>query len=365
MIAHLQDGSYEGTQILRPETAKLMHSRQFENMPGINGMCLGFYEETRNGHRIIGHGGDTEYFHSDLHLVLDQNLGFFISYNSAGKGEISAREAVWHKFLDRYFPYTPPAPQTGNAEDTSAYAGHYIVSRKSETNILKVLSVAGETKVNVNDDKTISVDALKDLNGEPKKFRQIGPSLYRDVNDQDLVGFKRNSSGDPVLVIDFPFMVFQKAPWYENSALNLPVIIGSLIVFLLALLLWPVGGLIRRHYHQQLPLEPGQRRMRMLVRLVCIAYLVFFAAFATFFSLAFKDIGLLSPHFNPYLRLIQLVGWLAVLGTVIALINAVRVWKSPDRWIWSRISETVIAVACLGGVWFIFVWNLLHWNLKY
>src|SRR5262249_14714774 len=96
MLAHLQNGKYEGAQILRPETAKMMHSRQFENLPTLNGMCLGFYEETRNGHRIIGHGGDTEYFHSDLHLILDQNIGFFVSYNSAGKGEVRSREALWH-----------------------------------------------------------------------------------------------------------------------------------------------------------------------------------------------------------------------------------------------------------------------------
>src|SRR5436305_2296189 len=94
MIAHLQDGKYENVQILKPETAQLMHSRQFENLPQMNAMCLGFYEETRNGHRIIGHGGDTENFHSDLHLMPDAHLGFFVSYNSAGKGEISSRDAL-------------------------------------------------------------------------------------------------------------------------------------------------------------------------------------------------------------------------------------------------------------------------------
>ena len=26
-------------------------------------------------------------FHSDLHLILDSNVGFFVSYNSRGKGE--------------------------------------------------------------------------------------------------------------------------------------------------------------------------------------------------------------------------------------------------------------------------------------
>src|ERR1051326_1148371 len=58
MIAHLQNGKYETTQILRPDTAQQMHSRQFGLSPALNGMCLGFYEESRNGHRIFGHGGD-------------------------------------------------------------------------------------------------------------------------------------------------------------------------------------------------------------------------------------------------------------------------------------------------------------------
>ena len=142
MMAHLQDGHYEGVQILKPETARLMHSRQFENHPEMNAMCLGFYEETRNGHRIIGHGGDTQYFHSDLHLILDTQVGFFISYNSAGKGEISAREAVWHAFLDRYYPVPLPQepPVATAAQDADAISGHYIASRRSDTTILSVLT---------------------------------------------------------------------------------------------------------------------------------------------------------------------------------------------------------------------------------
>ena len=79
MIAHLQDGKLNDAQIVRPETARMMHSRQFGLHQALNGMCLGFYEESRNGHRIIGHGGDTVYFHSDLHLVLDSGVGFFVS----------------------------------------------------------------------------------------------------------------------------------------------------------------------------------------------------------------------------------------------------------------------------------------------
>jgi CubicO group peptidase (beta-lactamase class C family) len=367
MIAHLQDGTYQGVQILKPETAKMMHSRQFENIPGMNGMALGFYEETRNGHRIIGHGGDTQYFHSDLHLVPDANLGFFISYNSAGKGEIDARGAVWHQFLDRYFPYQPPAgAQVANAaQDAQAVSGHYIVSRRSEDTVLKVLTVAGETKVSTNDDGSISVSDLKDLNGEPKKFREIGPLLFRDVNGQDLLGFKHDSSGKWVFAIDFPFMVFQEAPLAENSIWNVPLIIGSLVILLLTVLLWPVAALVRKRYGQKLVLTPQQQRLRLLVRIVCLVDLVFFAAFALFLTLAFKDIGLLSPKYNVWLRLIQIVGWVGIIGTVLALLNAFRSWRQPDRWVLSRIGDTLIALACLGVVWFTFTWNMLHWSLRY
>src|SRR5262249_36310447 len=118
MIAHLQDGTYEGAQILKPETAKLMHARQRGKSAETDGMALGFYEESRNGHRIIGHGGDTNWFHSDLHLIPDANVGFFVSYNSAGNGKGSGRTLLWERFLDRYFPYTPPAaPPVADAKE--------------------------------------------------------------------------------------------------------------------------------------------------------------------------------------------------------------------------------------------------------
>jgi CubicO group peptidase (beta-lactamase class C family) len=367
MLAHLQDGTYEGAQILRPETARLMHSRQFANMPEMNAMALGFYEETRNGHRIIGHGGDTEYFHSDLHLIPDANVGFFISYNSAGKGEISPRTAVWEKLLDRYFPYDPPAgAQVSDASgDAKAVSGHYLVSRRADTTIMKVFNVVGEAKVFPNDDGSISVSDLKDLNGEPKKFKEIGPMLFRESYGQDRIGFKKDDAGRWVLVIDYPFMVFQESTWNLNSVLNLPLIVTSMVIMALALLLWPVAALARRHYGQKLTLSPSDRRLRLLVRIACALGLVFLAGFALFFSMAEKNIAIVSPSYNPILRLLQLLGWLACIGAFISVYYAVRAWKDQGRWIGSKVVEIAVCVALLGFVWFVFTWNLLHLSLKY
>lgn len=365
MIAHLQNGRYEGAQILRPETAQLMHARQFGLRPDINGMALGFYEESRNGQRIIGHGGDTQYFHSDMHLMVDAGVGFFISYNSAGKGEINAREAVWHKFLDRYFPYEPPAGSKSAtaAQDATDVSGRYISSRRSENTLLKAFSVVGQAKVSVNSDGTISVSDFKDLNGQPKKLAEVGSLLYRDVNDQDHAAFIRQS-GYLVLSFDFPPIVLLKAPWYENSALHIPLVIGSLSVFLITLILWPIGAILRRHYRHPLTLDPRERRLRLWVRLVCVFNIAFGAALALFFSTAENNIDLFSPRYHPLLRMIQIVGWLGILGGLAVLYNMIRSWTRP-RWLWSRLGDTVIALACVAYTWFVFTWNLLVWRLRY
>jgi CubicO group peptidase (beta-lactamase class C family) len=367
MIAHLQDGKYENTEILKPETARLMHARQFENLPQMHAMALGFYEETRNGHRIIGHGGDTEFFHSDLHLILDAGVGFFVSYNSAGKGEISPREALWHQFLDRYYPYAPPAGvAVANAEeDAKTVSGSYISSRRFESSFLAVLTPLGQMKVSPGPDHTIICDELKNLNGKPKHFEEIGPLMFRNVDGQDLLGFKRDASGRLVAVIDWPFMVSQRAYWYQASTFNMIVLGGALGLFLLTLLLWPVGYFIRRHYRQTLKVTPALGKLRTWVRIVCAIDISFVLTFVAIVVHGEKDISIFTPKMDFWFHLLQFVGWLGVLGTLIALWNARESWRYAGRGRWSKVGDTLLAVAAVGFSWFVIHWNLVHWVGNY
>jgi CubicO group peptidase (beta-lactamase class C family) len=105
MIAHLNDGQLGSVRILMPDTARQMHAAAFAATPPLPGMALGFYHEDRNGHEIIGHAGDTETFHSDLHLFLNDATGLFVSFNSLGAdgGAHLARTLLFREFTDRYF----------------------------------------------------------------------------------------------------------------------------------------------------------------------------------------------------------------------------------------------------------------------
>jgi CubicO group peptidase (beta-lactamase class C family) len=367
MIAHLQDGRFNGAAILRPETARLMHSRQLGPHPALNGMALGFYEQNRNGHRIISHGGDTIYFHSDLYLIPDVQVGLFMSYNSAGKGEIDPREPVFEKFMDRYFPdMAPPlATLASAARDAKTVTGLYLSSRRSETTILSVISAFSQLKVKANSDGTISVDMLRSYSGQPKHLREIGPLLFRDVNGSDRVAFTRDAHGHLVLALDFPVFIFQRVPWYKNTYLSTGVFFGSLVVFGLALLFWPFGAGIRWHYGRKLDLGTPERRTRLWTRLVCLINLAFLLAWIAYGSFAGKNLSLLSDSFDPWMRVMELLGFIGVLGTAVALYNCAKAWGNPNRWLWSKVGETLIALACLGLTWFVFQWHMLAWSLNY
>ena len=366
MIAHLQDGKFGQVQILRPETAREMHSRQFAADSRLNGMALGFYEESRNGHRIIGHGGDTVYFHSDLHLLLDANIGFFISYNSRGKGEISPRTVIFEKFLDRYFPYTPPAPEKveNPKKDVAEVAGVYMTSRRPESNFLRMLTLFEETKVFPNPDGTISVDFAKDPSGALKHFEEIRPMLFREVHGQDHVAFHRDAAGNLEFSVDWPIFVFQRASLGVNKNFNYAILIPSVILIVFAVLLWPIAACTRWHYGRRLELSQPQKRMRLAVRLICLLNLAVLIAWVVFISMA-DNPAAFSRSLDPLLYLIQIAGVLCVAGALLVLLNAVQGWSAAGKWIWAKIFDTALAFGCLGLAWFLWHWNLINFNLKY
>jgi len=365
MIAHLQDGKFGDKQILKPETARLMHSRLYGTDDRLNAMAHGFYEETRNGIRIIGHGGDTVVFHSDLHLLLTENVGFFVSYNSAGKGEVSPRTILFEAFLDRYFPYTPPAGTKIDdpKKDAAEIAGFYKTSRRFETSFLALTTPLGEPKVIPNPDGTISIDPLKAANGELKKFEEIAPFLYREVHGQDHIGFKKDAAGNWQFQMDYPFFIFQKVGLLESKIFNVGLLIFGLTMVGLTVICWPIGAMIRKHYSQTLDFTPQDNRLRIVTRLVCILLIAFFGGWLSVLSLL-DNLDALN-HMGPWIIVFGILGILCALGTILVCLNALRSLQNPGRWLWTKLFDLALAVACVGLIWFAFKWNLMNFNLHY
>lgn len=364
MIAHLQDGQLGDARILKPETAQLMHSRLFALDEKANAMCYGFYEESRNGHRIIGHGGDTIYFHSDLHLVLDQKLGFYISYNSAGKSSglgDSPRITLWEAFLDRYYPYTEPGASSASAQDDAKLAaGTYTMSRRSDSSFLKAASIISQFTVTPVGDGDIEVPLLTAANGKPKRWQPMGSMMFVERGGQEKLIFKPDANGVMQLVLPYPFFVGQRVGKLENGKLQLIVLVISLVLMLVTLVLWPIGWLVRKYYGGTLDLSPIEKLLRIGVRFAFLIDLIFIGSLIGLVAYGLTHLEVFGDKGAVWFRIIQVVGVIGAAGTLVVLINAILAWLSRRRRLWGKLGATVMLLASLGVVWFVFAGNLLR-----
>ena len=368
MIAQLNNGQYNGASILSPQMTTLMHSPQACMAPGLNCYDLGFYQENRNGLRIIGHAGDTVAFHSDMHLLLDKHVGVFMSFNSLGKeGEVEkVRTALFREFLDRYYPYTPPE-ETAVADpkpDAARVAGWYLASRRLETSF-RLLYALTQTSVTANPDGTIQIDALKDLSGTPRTWREVAPMTWREVGGQTHTKFVTDGDGNIRYWIsdDFlPVEVFQ--PVHGLKSFGMVKLLGSLFIaiLVLTLLIWIGGAIVRRRFRKPLLLTRSQFAWRLASRLGAIAYLVMLLVWVWLFAVVFADN---DNQLDGKLTVLYVLGVLAGLGAIAIVIEAIlRILRGPGGWL-VRLGEVVLGLAGLYGLWAIVVYGLANFSYVY
>ncbi|MBB1032505.1 beta-lactamase family protein, partial [Dietzia sp. SLG310A2-38A2] len=127
MLAHLGHPAGDGagtstgpdTRVLSDETLRLMREPALD--AGTLGalaagprMGLGWFDESRNGRAVVGHGGDTLAFHSHMQLWPEDDTGLFVSFNSTGAdaAALLLREDLLDGFADRYLPSDGATPGT-------------------------------------------------------------------------------------------------------------------------------------------------------------------------------------------------------------------------------------------------------------
>lgn len=371
MIAQLQGGRFGDTHILQPQTAALMHSQQYAAAPGLNGMDLGFYEESRNGQRIIGHGGDTIVFHSDLHLLPDANVGIFMAFNSAGKaGAVNdVRNEIFRAFLDRYFPWQPPATPTLDTAkvDAARVAGWYETSRRNQS-ALRFLYLLSQSHVAEQPDGTITVSTLVDAAGSPLRWREIGPLHYREVHGQALLDFVADTHGNILYWAagDIPVLVYQRLPSAMGMGTFGPLLACAVALALAALLIGLGGWGIRRHYGTVLALTRAQSVTRLLSRLgVLAAVAAVFGWFLLLVAVSANELLLVRGGLAIWMVVLDALGVLALAGTLATIANAALAWRAPRRSRWVRAGECLLALAMIYLAWFIVAFGLVSFNVRF
>ncbi len=371
MIAHLHSGAYGASRILSPETAVRMHgvaARPFSALPP---MAYGFYHADRNGHPIVAHGGDTGVFHSDLELILDADTGVFLSLNSAGQGRAVSilRGGFMREFMNRYFPApsAAPLPTLASARaDGEKLAGAYVASRRGDATFARILNMFQPVAISRNADNTLVVSTLIDAAGTPKRWREVRPFVWQQVNGRSLIQAKlKDGAVDQIGMGDVgPILVLQPAGLVA-AAWEFYLFAFTLGMLSLTVLFWPVKAVLRWRYDRPLALSGRARLLYRLTRVVALIDLVFLAGFPLAVVAFSEQLAALPPSIDWLFRGLQVLGLFAVVGTVVPLAEFWVAIRDPARPWWTKATDLLIALAALATVWFAFSQNLLTVGLRY
>jgi len=351
MIAHLNNGEYNGKRILAPETAEKMHSRVFGHDPRINGFAYGFYEKSSHGVRIIGHGGDTQWFHSDLALIPSEKVGVFVSYNTNTGGELSFSPFL-AQFLDHYYPETRPAVASkATKEQLKRFAGEYTANRMSYSTFLKVAALSGVTNVSVGDSGMLTANLM----GQTLHLVPVDSTstLFRDVNTGEPVAFHAGEGGriEHAFVGTVPMMVWEKRSGLGSPRFHLFVLGTGIAVFILT-----AGAALVRRF------TPKARRPRLPGRVIAVSMsLAFLIGLGVVAASAANVQDLLYNRLGK-LKLGLAFPMVGALLAVAALVVAVFQWRTGTGTRWERLRYTAVVVVALMFVWSLNTWNLLGWK---
>jgi CubicO group peptidase (beta-lactamase class C family) len=363
MIAYLNGGRYDDATILAPKTIDEMFTLQHAPAPGMNGFGLGFYQENRNGQIIYAHAGDTDVFHSDLHLLPKQHVGVFMSFNSAGDaGAVEdVRTHIFRAFLDRYFPYSPSPEKTvaDPQRDAARVAGWYETSRRGDRALLPFYALA-QVNVSARSDGTIEVSMLKNLAGVPLRWREVGPLYYRQVDGQSHLKFTADQNGRILSWTSdafIPVFIFQRVDGLKSMG-SLKLLFPCFIaVFVLSLLIRLGAWIARRRLGLHLELTRTQRWVHLAARIGAIALLAVPAGWLLVLS---NEAAILNPSIVGKMIVMYLLGVIAILGGIAIVAETVmRVRRGPGGWL-VRSGEIVVAAAAVYGIWFISAFGLVN-----
>jgi CubicO group peptidase (beta-lactamase class C family) len=398
MLAQLQNGRLGNERILQNATAKAMQTQQFTNDPRVpGGMTYGFEEHSRNGQRLLVHPGGITDFYSLLALLPAQQVGVFVAYNSFGGAADYLSYPFLQAFLDHYYPAHKeprPSPPAGFAERISQISGTYWGTDRSYTTYEKLIdsflwamsvSDAGNGRLVIS--WLFGSLAPGSAAGPPVTFVEVAPRVFQRVDGPETVVFRPDKSGMLMMRSSYPVMAFTKVAWYETPTFHLVLLVACVLLFLSALLLWPLGFVRRarrpgarspksgrKAAREGSPPHPSEKqgtpplsRWGLLPRLaswlagvLCALDVLLVIGLLLFL---FEQLTGSPPDYYfgvpPLLTAIFILALVSAVLTVGVVVCAGLSWWGRFWSVGRRVHYSLVALAALALTWQLVYWNLL------
>lgn len=365
MIAHL---SRSGA-LLKPSTFDLMYNSTNDILPRSDRMALGFFAEDRNGHRVRSHAGDTVFFHSHLWLFIDDQVGVFLSLNSAGAGDAATaiRIAFFSDFTDRYFPgdiaatYRKPPPAQA-ARDARLMAGQYWNSWRFDTNFFRIYSLFTQTTVTARDG-AIQLSQDPGLGGAPRAWTEIAPMLWQARDTGNLLE-ARIVDGKVERFATLPYSNYTPVPWSLSAVWLVPAGQIALLIVALAAARWPVMAVANRWWGRKADRSGGRRWRSHALGAAALALLLAMGGWYHVMTVGVADMSALNGGYDRMFILLQATTSIATFAlTGLAAWTMISGWAARG-WI-VRLASVLLLLAGAILLYIGLAFHLIGMTLRY
>lgn len=343
---YLAKGKSGGEQVLKPQNIAQALAPQFYYHPSLDRKQGWIWRHRQyQGITYNEHSGDDKGIESYVMIVPTQNIGFFISANSrVGRKLINTIK----KFvLDKLKPSKNNAPnqltpKTLSKADLDFFTGTYQYTNEGQTNLEKLTSYLFGDVYNVDER-----DGKLYINGN--EYQAVGSSLFRRVKDSLLVYFKNDQQGS---FYSTGYATFRKLSWHEKLSLHIKVLMGSLLLFLVSIIVWLIQFFRRSSERRQKTFNA-----KFFMGLSTFSLLAFFMLLAATTGGVKMQYG--APwFFNVYFTL-------PIIGVVLfvwGLIKTKAFFTSSPINLFSKIHFSVIALCMLSCLLIFYYYNALGYN---
>lgn len=357
--AHLNGGVVDGERILSTSAVDEMHRQWYTPHEEIDGMAFGLFERSRDGIRLVRHGGAVPQFASEFALIPDDDVGLFVVAH--GNEASEAKQAVVDSLLERFAPLDSSKERltsSGTPERAAELEGRYrsVNTTDNETaeKLVFGLLTGDPIDVRVDDDGRL----ITQQGDTTDEWVESEPLVFTHVEEDSTLMF-RTAGGDVTHLLD-GLGAYEKIAYHEQLSVQGWLAAIATVTVLTGLLGWPAARGWRWWRGRETTPLLSATRARWVAG-AGIAGLVLFVVVLIGASVAVASMDRPTLYNRPpaWFGAVFIVPTIGALITVGAAGYAGRAWYQED---WSRLarvhySAVVVALAVL--YWLLHYWNLL------
>ncbi len=349
MIAHLSNGYFHGQSLLKPETVRMMHAKQFSSHERMYGIGYGFFRsETVNGVPYLWANGGIDGFNSKMVLIPSHSIGIFITANTGDSG-MEMHGKVVHAIsqtIDSKVARKPLPPLESSESAIKELEGRYELHLAAEHGWAKGLRLLGSVPytVEAKDDRTLVVTGLFQNDGQQmlrKEFTQVDERFFQEVGGEEQLYFHKEQ-GRWTLTGPMYFSIPRTAS-FESGSVLLALYVVPGILFTLIPLLWIVRYAIRQWRKQS-------HSISVVIPIIALLQSIFFMVQFIYGN------GEILYGYSQFYQVV--VASMPLISSAAAVYFLIRIFtaKELDRW---KTVNVGIAVLAFLYTAYLFYWNFL------